>query len=385
MPKSKSKSNPLTSPATPIALHPHHLLSPPPDLLTNTATTLTITTTQETKSPSPIFTVHRTRPHEAPDTPDRNVLLYNVFGKPWPNTSRIVCDAEGMPLLVLRRVWLSSVRKWSVRFPDQNQGDLLVASMPWAGGGDGARVGVGSGGFRLEVRFVNALVIRSVGSGGVRSGSRLGVAIPDDPPPYSAVSGVGGEERQCEGNAGVVHRNEKEIHPSPSLTNPHSHSHSNSPSHSHSHSSPHSHPVLPSYASVRRDSPNSLRDLLDAIEPPQEPAPASPFLSSASASQNPNPSTSTSPVPGLDAEADAPPGPKVELRVMQLAGSDTGIMMGNQQIMNITRRNVIDYSKSKVKSRPRWEVEVSEGVDLLLAVNIVLIMADSVSSQNRWR
>ncbi|OQE09834.1 hypothetical protein PENVUL_c005G03085 [Penicillium vulpinum] len=344
MPKSKSKSNPLTSPATPIALHPHHLLSPPPDLLTNTATTLTITTTQETKSPSPIFTVHRTRPHEAPDTPDRNVLLYNVFGKPWPNTSRIVCDAEGMPLLVLRRVWLSSVRKWSVRFPDQNQGDLLVASMPWAGGGDGARVGVGSGGFRLEVRFVNALVIRSVGSGGVRSGSRLGVAIPDDPPPYSAVSGVGGEERH-----------------------------------------PHSHPVLPSYASVRRDSPNSLRDLLDAIEPPQEPAPASPFLSSASASQNPNPSTSTSPVPGLDAEADAPPGPKVELRVMQLAGSDTGIMMGNQQIMNITRRNVIDYSKSKVKSRPRWEVEVSEGVDLLLAVNIVLIMADSVSSQNRWR
>jgi hypothetical protein len=51
---------------------------------------------------------------------------------------------------------------------------------------------------------------------------------------------------------------------------------------------------------------------------------------------------------------------------MQLAASGTGVMMGNQKIMHITRHNAIDYSKSKARLRPRWEVEVAEGVDLLL-------------------
>ncbi|KXG51008.1 uncharacterized protein PGRI_065800 [Penicillium griseofulvum] len=371
MPNPKSKINPLTTPTTPIALQPTHLLSPPADLLTNTATTLTITPTQDTKPPSPTFTVHRTRTHEAPDSPDRNILLYTVFGKPWPNTNRIIYDAEGAPVLVLRRHWLSSARKWSVRLPNQNQStDLLVASIPWATDGSGSRVG---GGCRLEVRFVNALAVRSsevTGSGSV------GLAVPDEPPPYSAVSGVG-EERGSGGNtdAGVV-QNEKEIHP----PLPDSRSRddlardSPSPRHTHSHS------ILPSYDSVRRDSPNSLRDLLDAIEPPQEPAPALPF--SSSSLQN------ASLCPGLGLAQtnteDVFRGSKVELRVMQLGGSSTSVMMGNQKIMHITRHNVIDYSKSKVKSRPKWEVEVSEGVDLLLAVNIVLIMAESVS-QNKWR
>ncbi|KAJ5375161.1 hypothetical protein N7517_007167 [Penicillium concentricum] len=334
--------------------------------------------TPRQQTPSPAYTVNRIRTHEALDSPDRNVLLYTVFGKPWPNTSRIVCDAEGVPLLVLRRAWLSSVRKWSVRLPDQNQrtADLLVASIPWAGDGPGSRVGVG-GGFRLEVRLVNALAVR-LGSGVIGSGSGLAseLAVPDEPPPYSAVSG-----EEHEGDAGVVQRNEKEMHPP--LPNSHSHPAqspiTSPPRHTHH---LHSHSILPSYDSVRRDSPNSLRDLLDAIEPPQEPAPASPLPSSSSQNAHEN----SSPGPGLEynAEADAP-GSKVELRVMQLAGSGTGVMMGNQKIMHITRHNVIDYSKSKVKSRRRWEVEVSEGVDLLLAVNIVLIMAETVSSQNKWR
>ncbi|KAJ5504459.1 hypothetical protein N7463_007333 [Penicillium fimorum] len=317
-----------------------------------------------------------------PDSPDRAVLLYTVVGKPWPNTSRVVCDAEGVPLLVLRRAWLSSVRKWGVRLPDQNQrtADLLAASIPWGGDGPGSRVGVG-GGFRLEVRFVNALAIRSgagvVGSG---SGSTSGLDVPDEPPPYSAVTGEEEHDR-WEEDVGVAQRNEKEICP----PFPNSHPHPaqspiiSPPSHTH-HPRPPS--ILPSYDSVRRDSPHSLRDLLDAIEPPQEPAPASPFPSS---SQNSQESSSLGLGSGHNAEADAPPGSKVELKVMQLAGSGTGVMMGNQKIMHITRHNVIDYSKSKVKSRPRWEVEVSEGVDLLLAVNIVLIMAETVSSQNKWR
>ncbi|KAJ6149693.1 hypothetical protein N7471_000892 [Penicillium samsonianum] len=391
-PKSKSKSNPLTTPATPIALQPHHLLSPPADLLTNTATTLTITPTQETKPASPAFTVHHIRAHETLNSPDRTVPLYTVYGKPWPNTSRIVCDSEGVPLLVLRRAWLS-MRKWAVRLPDQHQrtGDLLNASMPWAGDGPGSRIGVGGGGFRLEVRFVNALAVRE-GSGIVRGGGGVeadvsGSVPGDEPPPYSTVSGIGvgdgGGSGHGEGNAdadaGVVH-------PHPPLPNSHSQSPiASRPTHTHTHH-PHSPSILPSYDSVRRDSPNSLRDLLDAIEPPQEPAPAAPFLSSAYSLQNANASTNTSSSSGpANAEADAPPGSKVELRVMQLAASGTGVMMGNQKIMHITRHNVMDYSKSKTKLRPRWEVEVAEGVDLLLAVNTVLIMAESVSSRNRWK
>ncbi|KAJ5478352.1 hypothetical protein N7530_003861 [Penicillium desertorum] len=366
---------PLTSPATPIALQPHHLLSPPADLLTNTATTLTITPTQDTKSPSQTFAIHRIRAHETPDSPDRTVLLYTVHGKPWPNTSRVLCDTQGVPVLVLRRVWLS--RKWVVRLPDQ-QGDLLAASMPW-GDGPGSIIGVG-GGFRLEVRFVNALAVMSGSVVGEGVGTVSGPV--DEPPPYSAVSGVGvyGRGGNADADAGVTRRNEKEIHSQPAeclitSTSARHTFHPPSPS------------LLPSYDSVRRDSPNSLRDLLDAIEPPQEPVPAVLFRSSTSTSSslNVSASTSTSSDPGIgsvhtNAE---PPGSRVELRVMQLAASGTGVMMGNQKIMHITRHNAIDYSKSKARLRPRWEVEVAEGVDLLLAVNIVLIMSES--SQNKWR
>jgi hypothetical protein len=32
----------------------------------------------------------------------------------------------------------------------------------------------------------------------------------------------------------------------------------------------------------------------------------------------------------------------------------TGVMMGNQKIMHITRHNAMDYSKSKARLRPRW-------------------------------
>ncbi|KAJ6163350.1 hypothetical protein N7497_003329 [Penicillium chrysogenum] len=325
MPNSKSKSNPLTTPATPIALQPHHLLSPPADLLTNTATTLTITPTQDTKSPSQTFTIHHIRAHESPDSPDRTA-------PPLHRTRETM--AEHKPRTLRHR------------------------------GHTGPRTTTG-------------LVIAEMGGGG--AGTVSGSV--DEPPPYSAVSGMQ-MQMQMQTDAGLTQRNEKEIHSHPAespitSTSARHTCHPCSPS------------LLPSYDSVRRDSPNSLRDLLDAIELPQEPVPAVLFRSSTSTSSSQNASastsTSTSSDPGIgsgrtNAEAS---GSKVELRVMQLAASGTGVMMGNQKIMHITRHNAMDYSKSKARLRPRWEVEVAEGVDLLLAVNIVLIMSES--SQNRWR
>ncbi|KAJ5779168.1 hypothetical protein N7457_006888 [Penicillium paradoxum] len=320
------KSTPLTAPATPIALQAHHLLSPPPDRLTNTATTLSISHPQE-DNPIHTFTIHRLRAHEPPDSPDRQVPLYTVCSKPWPNTARIICDTEDTPILLLRRIWLSGVRRWGVRIPGK-PGDILEASMPWTGEGPGSKVGVGSGGFRLDVRFVNAL-------------RATRVAL-DEPPPYSAL----------ERNGNLPREKETSIPDSVSTSRPAEDS------------------TLPSYASVRRDSPNELRDLLDAIEPPQEPAPASYSLAGSSA---------CAPGSGIGAC-----GSKVELKVLQLGVSGTSVMMGNHKIIHVTRHNFMDYSKSKPKSRPRWEAEVAEGVDLLLAVSIVLIMAESVS-QNKWR
>ncbi|KAJ6189128.1 hypothetical protein N7519_004036 [Penicillium mononematosum] len=330
MPNSKSKSNPLTSPATPIALQPHHLLSPPADLLTNTATTLTITPTQDTKSPSQTFTIHRIRAHENPRQP-------RPHRPPLHRTRETMAEHKSRTL--------------------RHRG-------------------------RPSTRTTTRLVIAEMGEG---AGTVYGSV--DEPPPYSAVSGVGvGREGNADthadanANAGVTQRNEKEVHSQPAeclITSPSARHTFHPPSPS----------LLPSYDSVRRDSPNSLRDLLDAIESPQEPVPAVLFRSSTStsSSQNASASTSTSSDPGIGSAHTNTEAPRseVELRVMQLAASGTGVMMGNQKIMHITRHNAMDYSKSKARLRPRWEVEVAEGVDLLLAVNIVLIMSES--SQNKWR
>ncbi|KAJ5476205.1 hypothetical protein N7475_001934 [Penicillium sp. IBT 31633x] len=371
----KPKPHPLTPPATPIALQQHHLLSPPPDRLTNTATTLSISHTHTPEDPqSHTFSVHRLRPHEAPDSPDRQVLLYTVATKPWPNTARIIHSPDGAPVLQLKRLWLSGMRRWGVRLPENGKGrqsgELLEAVMPWVG--EGAKVGIGIGlgvggsGFRLDLKFVNAL---RVGEGELRScGSRSSVSgSVDDPPPYSAVTGPEDEDENESVQCAL--RNEKSQLPlaGPDLTS----------SISHASTTPHS--MLPSYESVRRDSPNTLRDLLDAIEPPREPAPApaSPLPSHGSSSQPHSRRASL-------ADSDVPAGSRVELKVVKLATTGTGVVMGNQHIMHITRHNSMDYSKSKPKSRPRWEAEIAEGVDLLLAVNIVLIMAESMS-QNKWR
>jgi hypothetical protein len=126
--------------------------------------------------------------------------------------------------------------------------------------------------------------------------------------------------------------------------------------------------IPPSYASARLSSSNTLRDLLDAIEPPQDPAPAPQAAStSESVSSSLTSTSSSNSGPSSDKEHVNPdPGSKIELRVAQVTALGTGVMMGNQMIMHITRHNAMDYSKSKSKLKPRWEVEVAEGVDLLL-------------------
>lgn len=131
---------------------------------------------------------------------------------------------------------------------------------------------------------------------------------------------------------------------------------------------------LPSY-SVRLGC-STLRDLLDAIEPPAEPAPA-PEL--------------RVPLGVVPRESGAEAGSTVELKVVMVA-SGTAVMLGRQTVMHIARLNAMDYSRSRARLKPRWEVEVAGGVDLLLvsdsmwqiafmadssqAVNIVLIMME---------
>lgn len=105
---------------------------------------------------------------------------------------------------------------------------------------------------------------------------------------------------------------------------------------------------LPSY-SVRLGG-SALRDLLDAIEPPAEPAPAAGLRA---------------PLGVVPRESGAEAGSTVELKVVRVA-SGTGVMLGRQTIMHIARLNAMDYSRFSTRLKPRWEVEVAAGVDLLL-------------------
>ena len=109
---------------------------------------------------------------------------------------------------------------------------------------------------------------------------------------------------------------------------------------------------LPSYDSVRRmrrlssHSSHSLRDLLDAIEPPGEPAPAT---SSSLSSSRPRSEG------GLD--------PKVELKLSQQSNSTTAVVMREKKIISVKRERTSEFTPPTL---PKWEVEIAEGVDLLL-------------------
>jgi hypothetical protein len=232
--------------------------------------------------------------------------------------------------------------------------DLLNAYMPWLGDGN-LNIGVGSG-FRLDVSFRNALALTTC-----RFGTREGIPtvaeldLGDEPPPYSAAAG----DLEDEGIA--VQRIEKDIP-----------FHASYPE-QYQNQTPEiratqldAASTLPSYTSARLSSSNTFRDLLDAIEPPQDPAPAPAPQRASVSSFPPSGSRSNASPCSRQEKANRDHGSKIELKVVQMAALGTGVMMGNQMIMHITRHNAMDYSKSKAKLKPRWEAEVAEGVDLLL-------------------
>lgn len=307
----------LQSPDHPIALRRSHLLAPAPDRLTNTPTTLNIT--RENTLSGRDFSVHQLRRDEPPDSPRRNTLLYTVTGKFWSNSQhREIRDASGRPLLELRRLWWKG--QWSVKRAGGEGDDLLNVDMRWA---------IGT---KLSLRFENALVAgRWHGYLGRRrqrhDDTEREPPPPYTPPPYSAVLAEDYHRRHNIQNGTESDSSDTSTPKSSSSSTPNTNSHS-----------------PPSYDSVRRRSSHSLRDLLDAIEPPREPAPA-PLSHQRRWSEG-----------GID--------PKVELKLIQQSGTVSVVMMGERKIIYIRRTKVMDYNLSGPMAR--WEVEIGEGVDLLL-------------------
>ncbi|KAJ5150933.1 uncharacterized protein N7482_010185 [Penicillium canariense] len=343
----------LQPPDHPLALRHSHLLAPAPDRLTNTPTTLTITRSNTVSGRA--FSVHQLRAHEPFDSPARRSLLYTVSGKFWSGTlAREIRDAAGRPLLELRRrIWW---RAWSVKQPGGGE-ELMSAEMRW-----GASV-------KMAVRVQNALLAAGLldnwrdaeerereyvnshdyypipsgrrrhghghnsNSNSNSSGGRYARRHISPPPPYSAIA-------------------------SSSVNNPLPRPSTDTTSTKSTH--------LPSYASAHRRSTHSLRDLLDAVEPPAEPAPASSYA-----------------FPPARRHSEAVGGEKVALRVVRESNTAAAVMMGERKIVSIRREKVLEFGLSGPVDR--WEVGVAEGVDLLLAVSIVLILAEFVRHEYRVR
>lgn len=316
----------LQSPDHPIALRRSHLLSPAPDRLTNTPTTLCIT--RENTLSGRDFSVHQLRRDELLDSARRTTLLYTVAGKFWSNSQhREIRDASGRPLLELRRLWWRG--QWSVKRAGGEGDELLNVDMRWA---------IGT---KMSLRFTNALVA------GLEHGylgrrrqhqdeTEREAPPPYTPPPYSAVMAEDYHRRNNNNNNDNSRRSGMESDDS-------SEESSGKSTTMNDHSPP-------SYDTIRRRSSHSLRDLLDAIEPPREPAPA-PLSHQRRWSEG-----------GID--------PKVELKVIQQNGSVSVVMMGERKIIHIRRTKAMDYNLSGPIAK--WEVEIAEGVDLLL-VSVLLL------------
>lgn len=295
----------LQSPDHPIALRRSHLLAPAADRLTNTPTTLHII--RENTLSGRDFTISHFRRDQPIDSYRRNTLLYTVTGKFWSNSQhRVIRDTTGRPLLELRRLWWRG--QWSVKRAGGEGDELLNVDMRWA---------IGT---RVALRFDNALV-SSRGCRFLTRRDHRDQDAEDAPPPYTppSYSAVMAEDLARENTARNVG--------------------SESDGSDGDHTSP------PSYNSVqRRRSSHSLRDLLDAIEPPREPAPA-PLSHQRRWSES-----------GIDS--------KVELKLVQQSGTLACVMMGERRIVDIRRSKMMDYSLSGPMDK--WEVEIAEGVDLLL-------------------
>ena len=308
-------SQSLSPPSQPIALRRSHLLAPAPDRLTNTPTTLSIT--RENTFSGRDFTVYQLRSHEPMTSPRYRSVLYTVAGRYWSNSQhREIRDAAGHPLLELRRVWWR--KHWTVKRTGGASHDLLSGEVRWG-------LGV-----KISVRFDNALV------GGPWEEFQSAYRAPasasrqphaDDPPPYSAV--VAEHNRQNQAHALLSSGTESDTSPDEDNDGA---------------SIAKTECTLPTYESVRRNSHHSLRELLDAIEPPQEPAPAP--------AQRPR------------SEGAVDTDSKVELKVTEQSSVVTTVMMGTRMIIHIRRENVMNYSLTG--PLPKWEVKIAEGVDLLL-------------------
>ena len=350
---------PLQPPDQPVALRRSHLLAPAPDRLTNTPTTLRIT--RENTPSGRDFSVYQLRTHEEISSPRRSTLLYTVFGRLWSNSKhREIRDADGRPLLELRRTWWRG--QWSVKRASGSGNELLRADMQW---------GIG---MKMSVRFENALLLGRWDRDELRNlnlnlnrnhdrsrseGHRQRLSQPfnylpryerlayerDAPPSYGAV--LAEDQRAQLSSASNSTSTSTNTSTSNSVTADSDDSMSDSDSDAEEKSLTIRDCVLPSYDSVHRCSSHSLRDLLDAIEPPEEPAPA--------------PTSSYQPPrPRSEGAVDA----KVELKVVQQSGKATAVMLGSKKIIHIQREKVLDYNMSG--PMPRWEVEIAEGVDLLM-------------------
>lgn len=336
----------LQPPDHPLALRRTHLLAPAPDRLTNTPTTLTITRNNTLSGRA--FSVHHLRTHEPYDSPTRRSLLYTVTGKFWSGTqAREIRDAAGRPLLELRRMWWQ--RAWSVKRAGGGGDELMGAEMRW---GAGVKM-------KMAVRVRNALLVGAgrnsdnenedefqseyfpyamhsragMGRGGrrqQRQHQQYG-RYTSPPPPYSAIassSTASGNPAPGAGPGSVPAIRRRRSTDTVSSKSTH----------------------LPSYASAHRRSTHSLRELLDAVEPPAEPAPASSYAYA---------------FPPARRYSEAAVEERAELRVVQMSNTVAAVMMGEKKIVSIRREKVMmDFQLSGPMDR--WEVGVAEGVDLLL-------------------
>lgn len=335
----------LQPPDHPLALRRTHLLAPAPDRLTNTPTTLTVTRNNTLSGRA--FSVHHLRTHEPYDSPTRRSLLYTVTGRFWSGTqAREIRDAAGRPLLELRRMWWQ--RAWSVKRAGGGGDELMGAEMRWGAGvkmkmavrvRNALLVGVGRRSENEEDEFRSeyypyAMHSSVAGLRGRRQQQQYR-RYASPPPPYSAIassstanaaSGSGSGSGSGAGAIPAIRRR----HSTDTVSSKSTH--------------------LPSYASAHRRSTHSLRELLDAVEPPAEPAPASSYAYA---------------FPPARRYSEAAVEERAELRVVQMSNTVAAVMMGEKKIVSIRREKVM-MGFQLSGPMDRWEVGVAEGVDLLL-------------------
>jgi hypothetical protein len=333
----------LQPPDHPIALRPTHLLASMPDLLTDTATTLIIT--RENTLFGPDFLVHQLRWHKSLHSRQRQSLLFTVTSRFWRKSQhREIRDASsGRPLLELRRQGRQQI--WRVKQAGGGGDELLSANMSCAIG------------MKMLMRVTNALLAASqldeshqqqLQQHAQFQASRRAVASQrpancgsppqGSPPPYSAVIADHTSDYFARSNNsntrdlamdenGLLYLNDDD----------------------------NASTLPPSYDSIRHCTSHSLQDLLDAVEPPREPAPSSSFVFSPARRYS-----------------EAAVNEQEELEVLQLSNAVTTVMMGDRTIIGIRLGKIMNYHLL-LGTLPRWEVQIAEGVDLLL-VSFLLVL-----------